>query len=358
MMWDDNLELDEVELRRGQLQLAMYAQHLATGSTLFCRQIQAKTIKLYIKNVASALALFGPCPRDFRKDNPTDQGFCPLLNAVYKELERWEQMPNRREPFTVEMLNELEAQIAAGQDSFLSRKAALADWFLIGLFTGNRLTEWAQEACQHDPDYPKCNLYGDTAAFCYNDVRVQTFSGAILQGAAILSVTPDQIKKLWLKWRTQKNGENGEEKLYVHSMVKGGRNLITPMYNVLRRFALLRGTSDTTTPLALYSDGGKAHVRLITAANIEYAMRNVASKLFHLDKSKPADWKKLQLWSAHSLRVGACVILHGLGFTESQIKHLLRWKSNAFMAYLRNLSVLAAQQNAAMDTAEAVPNFL
>lgn len=358
MRWDDNLELLDAPLRRGQLQLAMYAQHLATGSTLYCRQIRAKTIKLYIKNVASALALFGPYERDFRKDNPTDQGMCLTLNMIFKELERWEQMPDRREPFTVEMLNELEAQNLANKESFLSKQSALADWFLIGLFTGNRLTEWAQEAYQHDPAFPKRNLYGDTAAFCFNDVRAQTFSGQMLFGAAILTVTPDKIKKLWLKWRTQKNGENGEEKLYVPSTIKGGRTMITPMYNVLKRFAILRGTTDIHTPLALYADGAKTQVKLLTSSDIEDTMRKVAAKLFGLNPATAAGKKKLQLWSAHSLRVGACVILHGLGFTESQIKLLLRWKSNAFMAYLRNLAVLAAHQNEAIDMAGAVPNFV
>jgi hypothetical protein len=358
MMWDDDLTLETADLRRGQLQLAMYAQHLSTGSTLFCRQIRAKTIKLYVKNVAAALALFGPLERDFRKENPTETGLCPTLNAIFKEMERWEQMPNRREPFTIEMLDELLAQVKVNQESFLSKNAAMTDWLLIGLFTGSRLTEWAQEAYINDPDSPKCNLYGDTAAFCLPDVRAQTISGAMLFGATILSVPCEHIAKFWIRWRTQKNGENGEEKLYVRNRIKGGRNLITPMYNVLRRFVTLRGVTDTTTPLALYADSAQKRLYLITAADIENSMRTVAAKLFKLDPSKAADKKKLQLWSAHSLRVGACVILHGLGFTESQIKHLLRWKSNAFMAYLRNLSGLAEQQNQALDTAGAMPHFI
>jgi hypothetical protein len=357
MKWFD-LEMDGVDLRRGQLQLAMYAQHLATGCTLFCRQIKAKTIKLYIKNVAAALALFGPHERDFRKENPTDQNMCPTLNTIFKEMERWEKMPNRREPFTVEMLDELLSQVTANRDSFYSKNAALTDWFCIGLYTGSRLTEWAQEAYNSDPTYPKRNIYDETAAFCLNDVRVKTLAGAMLFGANILSVPCEHIAKLWVKWRTQKNGENGEEKLYVRNSIKGGRSMITPMYNVLRRFVNLRGATDTTTPLALYADGAKSRVLLLTSTDIEHTMRAVAAKLFKLDPTKAEDKKKLQLWSAHSLRVGACVILHGLGFTESQIKHLLRWKSNAFMAYLRNLSILASHQNDALDTAGAMPNFI
>ena len=44
-------------------------------------------------------------------------------------------------------------------------------------------------------------------------------------------------------------------------------------------------------------------------------------------------------------RVGACVILYTLGFTDVQIQHLLRWKSLAFMEYLRNLSTTVIRQS-------------
>jgi hypothetical protein len=85
-------------------------------------------------------------------------------------------------------------------------------------------------------------------------------------------------------------------------------------------------------------------------------MRETACRLYQLDPFK--DKAALQLWSAHSLRVGACVILHTMGFTESQIKWILRWRSNAFMVYLRNTAVLARQHVDVMDAAFAKPHFL
>jgi hypothetical protein len=41
-----------------------------------------------------------------------------------------------------------------------------------------------------------------------------------------------------------------------------------------------------------------------------------------------------------------------------QIQFLLWWKSNAFMAYLRHLAVLAEKQTQALDEAGAMPHFL
>jgi hypothetical protein len=47
-----------------------------------------------------------------------------------------------------------------------------------------------------------------------------------------------------------------------------------------------------------------------------------------------------------------------MGFSESQIKWILRWQSNAFMVYLRNTAVLARQHVDVMDAAFAMPHFL
>lgn len=55
----------------------------------------------------------------------------PELTAIYKEIERWEQVPNRRESFTMEMLQFFKQHVESGSyrpDSLLS---VLCDWFEI-----------------------------------------------------------------------------------------------------------------------------------------------------------------------------------------------------------------------------------
>ena len=84
-------------------------------------------------------------------------------------------------------------------------------------------------------------------------------------------------------------------------------------------------------------------------------MRSLAVTVYsyHPDKDK----KALQKWSAHSLRVGACVIIHNMGFSALDVQWLLRWRSMAFMAYLRNLAGLADRQHSALDRAGAMPHL-
>ena len=56
----------------------------------------------------------------------------------------------------------------------------------------------------------------------------------------------------------------------------------------------------------------------------------------------------LARFSTHSIRVGACVALHVANFTTEQIQHALRWRSNAFKMYLRDVIALAEQRNIAV----------
>ena len=85
-------------------------------------------------------------------------------------------------------------------------------------------------------------------------------------------------------------------------------------------------------------------------------MREAASNLFNLHPIK--NKAELQMCSSHSLRVGGCTTLYAMGFQEMQIKHLMRWKSDAFMTDLRHLAVTSRRHNEALSDASCIPNFL
>eukprot|EP00957_Ditylum_brightwellii_P201539 15326122-Ditylum_brightwellii.AAC.1 len=65
------------------------------------------------------------------------------IEAVIQEQCRWESMPNRQESVTVAMVLQVckRAKNEHG-DSFI---AAFRDWLVIGMYTGNRKSKWAQE---------------------------------------------------------------------------------------------------------------------------------------------------------------------------------------------------------------------
>jgi hypothetical protein len=210
MKWDtDFTEMDLHPPRRGLLQLAMFAQHLGTGSNLLCRTIRTDTIKRYVNVAASLHSLFGSHHRDYRKDSEMDTNISRTLSAVYVEQKRWEDVPNRREPYTLEMLDTMRTDFAASGRGPNTLEAALVDWFACGLFAGLRLGEWGQHAYQSEITSYKLNIRNEAQALCLCDVRFESASHGQCSAVEAVTTTHLNFNKCWIKFRTQKNGQNG-----------------------------------------------------------------------------------------------------------------------------------------------------
>jgi hypothetical protein len=156
----------------------------------------------------------------------------------------------------------------------------------------------------------------------------------------------------FLTCRTQKNGEDGEQRQHTRNSGILGPCHITCLMTIVQRFVRLVGDR-SDVPLCVYrADNGR--IRYLTDNIIVHWFRKAAAYVYKLDPVK--DSEHLRKWSAHSLRVGATVILHGMGFTDTQIRFLLRWRSNAFYTYLWNIATLANQQNQAITN--VMPHFI
>lgn len=354
MKWDDDLTLTNAPRYRGTLQLAMFVLHLSMGHTLYCRSIRLATIIKYVDAAASFLALFGPVAHDYRKNSNRDTKNSPILQNIYNDLKRYEKQSTRREAYDTKMLEHLCGEIEKHKLDIDTQEVALSDWYTCGLFMGLRLTEWAQEANKWEPTTPLRDIYGSTKALCIGDFNYETSARHRLTAleAATFQGPDSDIERCWVMFRTQKNGQNHEKKMFVRNINTKGRCFIATSLRIIRRFIRLRGNNDTTTPLALYRNQA-GETALVTATAIEKNMRATAAAVYKIKKDD-----ELQLWSAHSLRVGACNSLHAMGFSPSEIKWTLRWRSDSFMDYLRNTHVMATKQNRVLDEGSAMPNFL
>ena len=283
-----------------------------------------------------------------------DLSIAPALAKIYKALKKWETQPDRREAFTLKLLDHLRATVREQSLHEDSIEAALCDWFECGLFGGFRLSEWAQNASEWNPSAPQLDIFDDTKAFCLDDLTFEKAARKRISAvAAANDPDPGTIVKCWIRFRTQKNGQNHEERFFVRNTTTGGHCFITAALNIIRRFIRVRGHDDRITPLALYtSTTSNGETRLITSKQIEDNMQMCAAAVHGI--TNDAD---LQFWSAHSLRVGACELLHSRGFTGTQIKWTLRWRSDSFMVYLRNNFVLSTAQNRIFDEASSSPPY-
>ena len=98
----DDWRLQHQSQERANYQLALHAAaHLATGSLLHCRSLKAGTIRSYLLDVAKFLGRFRDIDPRFK--SAADTKLAPAIAKVLAIVQRWELVPNRREPFTLEM---------------------------------------------------------------------------------------------------------------------------------------------------------------------------------------------------------------------------------------------------------------
>ena len=101
-------------------------------------------------------------------------------------------------------------------------------------------------------------------------------------------------------------------------------------------------------PIAVYSPNpGTGKCRYINNIHVEKRLQYLATVTYDL-----TDKDDIARYTCHSLRVGACVLLHTSNATADTIKLRLRWKSDSYQMYLRDTVKLANSHNIAMAQAD------
>ena len=96
-----------------------------------------------------------------------------------------------------------------------------------------------------------------------------------------------------------------------------------------------------------HADGG---VRYLTVDQVSYRVKQLAKDVHQITAEN--DLKK---FSCHSLRVGACCIYFTAGYPAEFIQRVLRWESNAWKKYVRDLVCTAVKANKAINSVEELP---
>lgn len=340
---------------------AMYVVYLGMGHTLLCKTIKSKTIKNYVNDAATAVQQRREA---YARAHPSttlpwlspirthgDNKIATPITKCLKEIARWENMEDRREPLTTEMIEYQKSLCRPSTPHSLEQ--TLYDWFVCGIYAGFRLSEWAQEDHVKYRHQVKTTIDDNPVAFLINDIE---FFGENRRRMPLSDALrrPYLVQQVDLRWRFQKNGTVNEKKTFVRigSHGPGSVNTNSTLCAVLAWLRIAQRWVDLNLPrdhpLAVFTDDGTVtgHVDFIRAPHINDALRNAASTVYNITAT--AD---LARFSSHSIRVGACVALHAAGIQQQDIKFALRWKSDSFYTYLRNLPCQASR------TAAAVLNF-
>ena len=300
--------------------IACYTVSLTQGQTLLCKSIRSSTVRRYINAISKFYA-------DNDHQDPTkDANGKPAhqIQMVIQEQRRWETVPNRREPVTWEMV--AHQQRLASPLPSTSLDAALADWLVVGLYAGFRLSEWAQPANVRKYQAFQLNVDGTSRAFIASDFDFH-----------------DDGTHFTIRWRFQKNNQNGERVTFAASNSDPSRCPLAAAKRIMARAKAAKLPSHW--PLACYLDNAGA-IRFISDGDIVLALRRAAMVAHNISPNSPS----LATWCSHSIRVGACVLFHATGASSLDIQRRLRWRSDTFMMYLRNTIGLADAHSAALSS--------
>jgi hypothetical protein len=326
--------------------MIIYGYVIGQGYTIKGKIVKADTLELYFAAAAEFCTEAG-CPVDPRYTVNKKAGatgkpvYTPALKIILDAMRRWEAMPNRQDPVTKGMVQEMLDQAGTRhQDSIYQ---ALAEWCAIGLLTGYRRIEWAQEnekgQFQRAED-PGKSIYAVTA----NDLQFFGPDGRVMVDP---EKAPEQeMHRVRITWKFQKNNKVNESISYVKNDDDPAFCAVTNFHRVLVR--AMRLQIPNNEPLAVYRRfQGSARPTNIGVRSIVRVMNEAAKAVYGTDDLKQAGMS----FTPHSLRIGACVLLHSQGMDKEMIKFRLRWCSDAFMAYLRDVPSLAAAHNQAMNSA-------
>ena len=334
--------------------MAMYAVYLGMGHTLTFKTIKARTVRNYLSEAAKLIqkrreahVLAHPqagltwfCP--IRTHGSTVMA--PPIASCLKEIERWENMIDRREPLTVDMIHF--QKTLCHNSTPHSLEQAMYDWETTGIYGGFRLSEWAQEDHVQRLDQVKLAIDGEPTAFLIDDLEFKGENGRHMTRNEALA-RPHLVHQVIVCWRFQKNGTKKEKKTFVR-ITSGDRSLcaVSAWLRIVQRWTDLHLSSNH--PLAIFSDNGTVSGKpeFIRSAHINTTLQHAATAVYHI-----TDPAAIARFTSHSIRVGACVALHAAGVQQQDIKFALRWKSDSFYNYLRNLPCQSARM------ASAVLNF-
>lgn len=355
----ENILLEDVPQERRVWQLTAYAEYLIQGGTFFHRRIKSGTIEKYLYAAATLISLATNC--DPRKDSATSKTLFQPLTRIIAAYKKWEEQPHRAEPFTPEMQQTLDAENDKHNYHVDSVEVATSDFTGLGLRLGYRSCEYSQSENTKFRIGSHRTVHKDSTesyAFSADDLKFYNQKRIVSQQDIVEAPTSDAAWQLCnrvsYRYPTQKNGQRYETLDYNATRQ---RKHFCPVYRsvcILRRFHRLVGIQFRQTPLAVYRHPS-GEVRYIVRENMDARIKFAAVETYNLDPVKDADF--IKAFRSHSLRVGACNILYGNGVAITIIKHRLRWQSDAFMAYFRNIGKVDEVQRLAIEHAIQNPEL-
>ena len=294
--------------------LACYAVSLVQGHTIKGTYIKYTTVLQYMKQ---AYAVFEK--RGIKYDSSLN-----YVTIILKAIKDYEDVPNRRRMITDGMMEWLVDKASKSAEDSAIR--AIVDWIILGRYTGFRSSEsfqTTQSSYMRIDDWPE----GPSLAMTRNDFRF--LDGSERHLASDSALRGEMINFIAVIWRHQKNKDHGQEIVFAGDKDNPDYSPTDAGLRICQRSQRL-GMEDHE-PMGVYKNE-RGKTKFITGKLVTKLVRAAACGALGLKKEDPV----VSQWSTHSIRVTAANLLHRQNLSNSYIMKRLRWKSDAFLCYLRN----------------------
>ena len=317
--------------------LFTFAWVVSAGYTIRNQLVRSATAKQYVEAAAEMIEEGNQLGTSPLWMSDTNQKWPRNIYEVLKSLSDWEDLPKRVEPVTKAMVRYMHRDKGlTGEDS---QKALIRDFSILGLCTGFRSAEWNQDTKPRgwkrgQWDRKLDDESGPIMALMEQDLSFLTPEHKVI--AEPLQADPMSIGYVRVTHRVQKNGENGQK---VTHAANPQDTELCPVRAAVRIIARARRLGVTAAePLAAYRQNkGSKEPTWVVKAQVAKYYEQVARSVYSI----PEDTKVA--YSGHSLRVGAAVLMYAGNGTGPQIQQRLRWKSDSFLKYLRDVPQAAIQ---------------
>jgi hypothetical protein len=324
--------------------LGAYLTAVRQGNNLTKAFITGQTLRNYAKSAADCLTILtgGPCTYyDPATMSMKRMSLHPYLNEQIAQRSTWTKPTPRKEPFTYRMLAVHAQQLLSSHSDprriYFSLSYVVWDWMRLGVFTGSRVSEYAQSGLRKNHRFQVIPTNQDTSewagqplAFIRKDFQ---FFDAQQRLVPLSSLHSSHVKGLvatvHLRFRYDKSSEN----FSIRKFSKTEDSILDPVdaaVSILHRADLLSVPPDE--PVGVYATSPPSFLFLR-----DYHIRTILRRMCIAAYSDPTHYLRIHIdrLVPHSNRVTAAVCLQMGGASHEDIAFRLRWKVGSVPTYLR-----------------------
>lgn len=262
----------------------------------------------------------------------------PYIKARIELRGKWQQPREKREPYTYPMFQVFALQVQAAEtadpQAFLDKLSLIFNTQCLGIFTGSRVSEYAQSKGSRStvsrvPVQPgQSKSTAKPVAFIAEDLTFLTRDGTVIPHREIF-IAPQRAVSLHITFRHDKSGRN-------YCVRKYGRGHdwlcpITAASKLVYRAHLLK--IPRLDPICAFRPKGRTSHVLLRDTDVTDTMRQMCIAAY----PDPKHYLRLHIkcFASHSNRVTAAVALSQSNMSIDDIAHRLRWKRDSVDHYLR-----------------------